>query len=117
MKTLKMNGSDLDIQNNEFVMVSEVDEVAQTLQNLLSIRLGEFDLDELVGLDRTNILGKSRNYDEIRDDLISCLSIDDRVEVVNEIDIKIENGRNATVRFSVKLIDSQDVEGDVIIDA
>ncbi|MCI3027680.1 hypothetical protein LMF32_00830 [Desemzia sp. C1] len=117
MKTLKMNGSDLDIQNNEFALVSEVEEVAQTLQNLLSIRLGEFGLDELVGLDRTNLLGKPINYDEIRDDVISCLSIDDRVEIVNDIDIKIGNDRSAAVRFSVKLIGGQDVEGEVIVDA
>lgn len=117
MKSLKMNGSDLDIRNGEMSMVLDVEEVAQTLQTLLSIRLGEFKLDELVGLNRNNILGKSRNYDEMRDDVIECLSIDERVEVVNDITIDVGTDRKASIRFSVKLIDGQDVEGEVLMDA
>lgn len=117
MKSIKMLGNDLDFQRGDFLMIDGTQEVAQSLQSLLSIRLGEFKLDELVGLYRDNILGKNRNRDEMKDDIIECLSIDDRVELVNDIQINVLSNREAVILFSVRLVSGEDIEGEVRMDA
>lgn len=114
MKTLELEGNDLKLIKGTFLIVEDEQEVAQSLDALLSIRKGEFVLDEHVGMDHDNLLGKNVNFDEIRDDIIEALSQDERVELVDDVIISAEN-RNALITFNAKLIDDQEVSEEVEI--
>lgn len=115
MKTLALEGNDLKLSKETFLVIEDEQEVAQSLKSLLSIRKGEFMLDEHVGMDRENMLGKNVNFDEIRDDIIEALSQDERVELVDDVAISVEN-RNAVITFNAKLLDGQEVNEEVEID-
>lgn len=115
MKTLELEGNDLKMVKESFSVIEDKQEVAQSLNALLSIRKGEFVLDEHVGMERDNMLGKNVNFDEIRDDIIEALSQDERVDLVNDVTISVDN-RNAEVFFNVKLIDGQELNEEVELD-
>ena len=115
MKTLELEGNDLKLTKGTFSIVEDEQEIAQSLDALLSIRKGEFALDEHVGMEHDNLLGKNVNFDEIRDDIIEALSQDERVELVDDVAISVEN-RNAVITFNAKLLDGQEVNEEVEID-
>lgn len=104
MKSLQVSQKgDILITNGSFSIIEDESEVSQSVTSLLKIRLEEFFLDEHIGLDRNNLLGKNFNIDEARDDLIECISQDDRIEIINDLTITI-SGRIASIAFEAKLI-------------
>ena len=115
MKTLALEGNDLKLTKETLLVIEDEQEVAQSLNALLNIRKGEFVLDEHVGMERENMLGKNVNLDEIRDDIIEALSQDERVELVDNVIISVKN-RNAKITFNAKLIDGQEVNEEVELD-
>ena len=115
MKTLALEGNDLKLTKETFLVIEDEQEVAQSLNALLNIRKGEFVLDEHVGMERENMLGKNINLDEIRDDIIEVLSQDERVELVDNVIISVKN-RSAKIAFNAKLIDGQEVNEEVELD-
>jgi hypothetical protein len=115
MKTLALEGNDLMIQKDNLVIIENEKEVAQSLSALLNIRKGEFMLDEHVGMEQENMLGKNVNFEEVRDDIIEALSQDERVELVDNVAIKVEN-RKANVTFNAKLVSGKEVKEGVELD-
>lgn len=118
MKTIELVDGDIKLEAGNFTVVDKEVEVKQSLTSLLTIRKGEFFLDENIGLSRSNLFGKRTNKAEAHDDLIECLSQDDRVELINEMFFSVEN-RNATIQFQTKLLSTEldpvNVSGEVKI--
>ncbi|MDZ5758045.1 hypothetical protein RAK27_05180 [Carnobacterium maltaromaticum] len=107
MKSISLSkDDDINLINGSFFLVESEDEVLQSITSLLRIRLGEFDLDEYIGLDRNNLLGKKFSANGARDDLIECMSQDNRIEMVNELSI-VASGRTISIKFEAKLISTE----------
>lgn len=101
MKTLKLVNGDLVFnESGELEMVSDDDEFKQNLEMILKIQLGEFQLDETIGLDRSNILTKQFDEEQAHYDIVEALMQEDRVEEVSEITF---NQDKATRTLSVDL--------------
>ena len=115
MKTLALERNDLKIDKDNLTVIEDEKEIAQSLSALLNIRKGEFMLDEHVGMERENMLGKNVNFEEIRDDIVEALSQDERVELVDKVDIKVEN-RKASISFNVKLVNGKEIKEGVELD-
>lgn len=116
MKTLELEGNDLKMAKNRLAVIEGEKEVAQSLATLLSIRKGEFFLDEYIGLERDSLLGKNSNKEEARDDIIECLSQDNRVELVSDVSV-LQEGRHAKITFAAKLTDATELGEEVEINA
>jgi uncharacterized protein YabN with tetrapyrrole methylase and pyrophosphatase domain len=92
MKNLKLVDGDLSFDSDgSLEMVSDDDELKQSLELILQIQLGEFDLDETVGLDWTNIFTKVFDESLARTDIIEALMQDDRVEEVSDVSFSRDN--------------------------
>lgn len=95
MKTLKLVDGDLVFDSNkELEMVSDDEEFAQNLRVIFGTRLGEFELDETIGLSRDHLLGKDFDEEQATYDIIEAASQEDRTEEVS----KIEFNRDASNR-------------------
>ncbi len=104
MKTLKLVDGDLLFdENGELEMVSGDEEFAQNLGMILKTSLGEFDLDETIGLDRSNILTKGFDEEQARYDIVEALMQEDRVEEVSEITFK-QDKENRTLSVDLEIV-------------
>lgn len=91
MKTLKLVDGDLSFDSNgELEMISDDDEFCQSLEMIVKISLGEFYLDETIGLRRDNLLTKNFDEELAQSDIIEALMQDDRVGEVNNISFTID---------------------------
>lgn len=103
MKTFKLDETgDLIFDGHDFIVIEDIDEVIQSLQTRLQIRLGEFFLDEFTGLSWDNIFSKPFVEDDCRADIISCLSQDDRVKSIDSVSFAI-TGRTLYVDVHLTL--------------
>lgn len=100
MKTLKLVDGDLSFVNGELAMIDGKEEIAQSLEIAIGTRLGEFFLDENVGLDTSNVLTKPFDENSAHDVLIATLMQDDRVEEVTDISFS-RQGRTLTADISL----------------
>lgn len=102
MKGLKLVNGDLVFDSNgELSMIEGLDEIAQSLFIIVQTRLGEFYLDENVGLDQSTILTKQFDEDAAHDAIVEALMEDDRVEEVTDIEFT-QTGRTLSVSFTVQ---------------
>ncbi|MGG3677481.1 DUF2634 domain-containing protein [Heyndrickxia faecalis] len=104
MKGLKLVNGDLVFdENGELEMVSDDDEIVQNLEMILSTQLGEFQLDETIGLDRSNILTKQFDEEQAHYDIVETLMQEDRVAEVREI-IFTPNKKNRRMSVDVTVV-------------
>jgi phage baseplate assembly protein W len=99
-KAPKLLNGDLVIENGELVMISDDEELVQSVQAILGTRKGEFFLDSEHGLSHENVLGKPANQDLARDDIIEALMQEERVAsilAVNFDDDKAKRKRNVSL--------------------
>ncbi|MEK3645814.1 DUF2634 domain-containing protein [Aeribacillus sp. FSL M8-0235] len=118
MKTLELVNGDLVFnESGELEMVSDDEELLQNLEMILKIQLGEFQLDETIGLDRSNILTKQFDEEQAHYDIVEALMQEDRVAEVREIIFTPDN-RRISVDVTVVKTDGSSVslEG-VTVDA
>lgn len=87
MRTLKLLDGDLCFDESELQMVEGNEEIAQSVLISLKTRLGEFKLDENVGLDRANVLGKALNIEEARYDIVEAIMQEERITSVDQLEI------------------------------
>lgn len=73
MKTLKFVDGDFVLENNELQMVQDDDEIAQDTKTLMSVRLGEFELDENIGLDRSVYEDKTSSDSDVTDSVLEAI--------------------------------------------
>lgn len=71
-------------------MIEGVDEVAQAVEHNLRIRLGEWFLNETVGMDRTPIERKRFSKREIVAEVTRAILYDDRVREIVSLDVRHE---------------------------
>lgn len=120
MKTLKLVDGDLSFDgNNDLEMVSDDEEYVQNLKVIMQTRLGEFDLDETVGLNRENLLTKQFDEEQARYDLIEALMQEDRTDEVSKLIFNQDKlNRKLSIDLEVKKTDGDAVNvEDVNIDA
>lgn len=98
-----MNGDLVFDENGELEMVSDDDEIVQNLKMILSTQLGEFQLDETIGLDRSNILTKQFDEEQAHYDIVEALMQEDRVAEVREI-IFTPNKKNRRMSVDVTVV-------------
>ncbi|UZH06410.1 DUF2634 domain-containing protein [Heyndrickxia coagulans] len=104
MKGLKLVNGDLVFdENGELEMVSDDDEIVQNLEMILSTQLGEFQLDETIGLDRSNILTKQFDEEQAHYDIVEALMQEDRVAEVREI-IFTPDKKNRRISIDVTVV-------------
>jgi hypothetical protein len=101
MNTWKLVDGDISFdENGELLMVSDEDELKQAIESILSIRLGEFFLDETVGLNRDNLLTKQFDEDLAHADIVTAVMQEDRVDEVSDLSFTLDK---ATRILSVDL--------------
>jgi len=107
----KLQNGDLVIENNDIAMIDNDEELIQSIKMLLSIRKGESSLDPEVGLSYNNVLGKSANQEEARDDIIEALSQDDRVASVTDIMFidDFKNSRTRKISLTIEKADGSEL--------
>lgn len=108
MQDLKLDDEkDLAFSKDDLQLVSDTDELKQTLANLLAIQEGEFAFDDEVGLDVTGILGK--DYDETiaEDNIIAAIKQDERVANAEIIDVDTDE-RQLAVSLAITATDGND---------
>lgn len=115
MKTLKLIDGDLCFHQGELQLVEGKQEVAQAVLISLQTRLGEFLLDENVGLDRTHVVGKSLNPEEARYDLVEAVMQEQRVVSVEHLEIVDDKpSRKRKVNLKMSIDENETIElGDV----
>ncbi|MGG1291365.1 DUF2634 domain-containing protein [Bacillus smithii] len=111
MKGLKLVNGDLVFdENGELEMVSDDEEFKQNLEMILKIQLGEFQLDETIGLDRSNILTKQFDEKAAHYDIVEALMQEDRVQEVRDVTfIPDKENRIITVNVTVVKTDGTTV--------
>ncbi|MCY7919566.1 DUF2634 domain-containing protein [Bacillus vallismortis] len=103
MKTLKYKNGDICFENNELQLVEGDAEIAQSIEITLKTRLGEFELDEHVGIERENLLGKNLDDEEAIYDIISAISQDERIESVENVEFltgKTKRSRSINIKMN-----------------
>lgn len=111
MKTLKLVDGDLVFNSNkELEMVSDEEEFMQNIQIILQTSLGEFELDDTIGLDRVNFLTKQFEEELAHYDIVEALMQEDRTEEVSEITfIQDKKNRALSVDLEIKKIDGSSI--------
>ncbi|NMH83261.1 DUF2634 domain-containing protein [Heyndrickxia coagulans] len=120
MKSLKLIDGDLSFDSNkELEMVSDDEEYAQNLKVIMQTSLGEFELDETLGLDRTNLLTKQFDEELARADIVEALMQEDRTDEVSDLTFSQDKlNRELSIDLEVKKTDGDSVTvEDVNIDA
>lgn len=116
MKTLKLKNGDLCFENGELQMVDGDAELAQSVEMILKTSMGEFDLDEHVGLDRSNILRKQFDQEEAQYDIINAISQEERIASVESVSFSInKESRNLSVHVKMTKEDEETIEIGVLI--
>lgn len=85
MKSPKLQNGDLVLEDNDLILISDDEELIQSVRNTLLTRKGEFFLDPEEGVSHDNLLGKGTSDEEARDDIIEALSRDERIQAVIDI--------------------------------
>lgn len=88
MKGFKLDrNGDVVITNGHIEMVEDIELIAQTVRQVVSTHLGEWDFDVDEGIDRYTVLTKNPNYDLIQDTINT--GIQHAADVLN---VEIETG-------------------------
>ncbi|MCY9197368.1 DUF2634 domain-containing protein [Bacillus atrophaeus] len=111
MKTLKLKNGDLCFENGELQMVEGDAELAQSVEMILKTSMGEFELDEHVGLDRSSILRKQFDQEEAQYDIIDAISQEERIASVESLSFSInKESRNLSVHVKMAKEDEETIE-------
>lgn len=116
MKGFALNSDgDLLIEGNRISMVSGEDLIRQTVQTVLGTNKGEWSLNIDEGIDFSNILGKSKGEDIIKNEIVQGLlqvdesfvldSFECKPDVINRklyISFTARNGNGETIAAAVE---------------
>lgn len=111
MKSLKIEGGDLVIENGELVMIEGEEEEAQCVERVLSTGQGEWFLNLLHGLDYTQIFAKPFDEDRARLAIIGAAHQEPRVESVEEIEFRFNRpDRHLDIYVRIKMFNGNEIE-------
>ena len=108
-----MHNGDLVFKNGDFILTDK--DIDQSLHLILSTGKGECFYNPDFGINRENILGKVTDS-EIRNEIISGIAQEERVEIIDSVEIKREK-RSAKASFKGRIRDEGNYEGEVLIGA
>lgn len=107
----KLENGDIVIRNGEWIFVEGDEELAQSVKATMQMQRGEFFLEEEAGMRYDNLLGKSSNINEVRDDIIEAVSQEERVRFIVELDISDdERARKRTVTLVIEKENGEQLE-------
>lgn len=102
MKDILLLDGDIVIENLDIALISKAEELAQCVQNILGIRLGEFIFEKNIGLDRSNLIGKNFHEDYLKQDISHAIKEqDDRIIFIDNIKLERKD-RKLFVKFDAK---------------
>lgn len=109
---LKLTNNDLDITNNELTLITGIDETSQNITVNLKTILGEWFLDESIGVPWLNeIFVKKNSLSQAQAILINQIKQTNGVKKINDIQFDF---KNSTRQLSVSTrVQSED--GDIIL--
>jgi len=114
-KSILLNDGDVQLVNGNIVLISEDERVRQLIENALSIRKGEWFYNTETGLDHRELDKKNPNIDNLKSDIIDCVTgLEEVNEVTNlEIDYNRQE-RKADIKFNA-IYDLNNIEMEVTI--
>ncbi|MCM3413514.1 DUF2634 domain-containing protein [Metabacillus litoralis] len=115
MKSLKLLNGDLVIENGDFVMIDGDDEKSQRISEIIGVNLGEWFLDESLGIDFSLFFEKPLNREAIEDGIVEA--IQSRVDDIERVEIdefEIVN-RKLTIIFRAYKTDGTSIEGESVV--
>lgn len=117
MKTFKIVNGDLvfDGQGN-LVMVEGEDEIAQSIERILTTNKGEWFLNLEHGLDYSAIQGKGRDIEGIKLAITEAILQEGRVSEVEKIDLSLDKDRHLKIDVTVRLQEGDTLEVSEVID-
>lgn len=117
MKTFKIINGDLvfDGQNN-LVMVEGKEEIAQSIERILTTNIGEWFLNLKHGLDYQEIQGKGRDIEGIKLAITEAILQEERVSEVERIDLSLDKDRHLKINVTVRLQEGDTLEISEVID-
>lgn len=119
MQSLKLDADgDLMFEDGELMLVSGDEELAQAVQINLNTNKGEWFLNPEMGLTFKLFSGKNLSEEEMRDDLITTILQEPRIDTVDEITFKPDyDSRTLEIRFTATGIDGEVINEVVNVDA
>lgn len=117
MKTFKIVNGDLvfDGQGN-LVMVEGKEEIAQSIERILTTNKGEWFLNLEHGLDYQEIQGKGRDIEGIKLAITEAILQVERVSEVERIDLFLDKDRHLKINVTVRLQEGDTLEVSEVID-
>ena len=117
MKTFKIVDGDLvfDGQGN-LVMVEGEDEIAQSIEMVLTTNKGEWFINLEHGLDYKAITGKGRDIEGIKLAITEAILQEERVSEVEKIDLFLDKDRHLKINVTARLQEGDTLEISEVID-
>lgn len=100
-KSILLKNGDVELVNGRMVLISKKNRIRQLVKNTLSIKKGEWFLNKNTGLSHDEIHKKSPNIENLKTDIISCLSELEEVVNVNILDFNYDPSER---KFYAKLL-------------
>ncbi|MCF8012239.1 MAG: hypothetical protein K9L56_13265 [Clostridiales bacterium] len=100
-KSILLKNGDVELVNGRMVLISKENRIRQLVENTLSIKKGEWFLNKNTGLSHDEIHKKSPNIENLKTDIISCLSELEEVVNVNILDFNYDPSER---KFYAKLL-------------
>ncbi|EUJ24771.1 hypothetical protein PGRAN_02720 [Listeria grandensis FSL F6-0971] len=116
MKDLLIKNGDLVFTGTDFRLVKGSEQLRQNVESILKTSEGEYVLDEDLGLNRENILGKGFDEELARTDIVEAIGQEQRIEEVSQIDFE-KNGRELKINLKMIEMDEEELELEVDLDA
>ncbi|KMT62647.1 contractile injection system sheath initiator [Paenilisteria newyorkensis] len=116
MKDLLIKNGDLVFTGTDFRLVEGSEQLRQNVESILKTAEGEYFLDEDLGLNRENILGKGFDEELARTDIVEAIGQEQRIEEVSQIDFE-KNGRELQINLKMIKADEEEIELEVDLDA
>ena len=115
-KTLKVTDTgDMDFTGNAFSIITDSEEIQQSIKSILSIRKGEWFLDTEFGLSHENLIGNKFDEDKIILDVREALANEERIDTIEPISASFDaETRKVTIGFRVT-VGTETIESEVVI--
>lgn len=112
MKTFRIVNDDIVIDGqNDISMVEGIDEIAQSIQRVLSTNINEWFLNIFHGLDYGSIQGRGKDIEGIKLVITEAIHQEVRVEEIEFINVDIDSStRKLKVDFRVMLFNGDIIE-------
>lgn len=97
-------------------MVADNEELAQSVERVLTTNLGDFFLNKNMGFDRSLVTQKQLNNNAIRLGVIEAITQDERIKGIRRLEINLDRqNRNVVINFDILTTTNGTVEGSVVI--